>query len=360
MNQNKMIHTSGDFSQEEVRLANRNPGMALELMAEDITPVGMHYQLNHFDIPLIDEKTWTLEVNGLVRNTLKLSLEALKALPKHEMIVTLECAGNGRANYEKRKQSMPWFNEAVGNARWSGVRLTEVLSESGWEDSVSEVVFTGADQGLDHGIMHYFARSLKLEKALHPDTLLAYEMNGQPLPVQHGYPLRLIVPGWYGVASVKWLKSIELMDHPFDGYQQAVNYHYRQNPDEPGKPVDEMKLKSLIIPPGIPDWYTRKRFLNQGKVQLSGRAWSGQGRLEKVEIGIDGIWKEASLGKELGRYAWRQWFFEWDAEPGEHIIQSRAFDQDGNYQPDEPEWDESGFGNNMLHSIRVHVDDGEF
>ena len=164
-------------------------------MDKDITPIGLHYQLNHFDIPQINEKNWSLEVAGQVNNVLNLSFEELKDFPKYELMVTMECAGNGRANHVKRKQSMPWFDEAVGNANWSGVRLKDILQRSGWKDSTDEVIFTGSDQGLDHGITHFFARSLKLEKALHCDTLLACEMNGESLPVQHGFPLRLIVPG---------------------------------------------------------------------------------------------------------------------------------------------------------------------
>ena len=357
MDQEQRPHKSGDFSVEEVTLANRNPGIALEMLARDITPDGMHYQLNHFDIPLIEGETWKLEITGLVEKPLSLNLKELKQFHRHELNVTMECAGNGRAHFPKRKQSMPWFSEAVGTAKWSGVRLKDLLTKTELKPSVSEVVFTGADRGLDHGIDHHYARSLKLEQALHPDMLLAYEMNGQPLPFQHGFPLRLIVPGWFGVASVKWLKNLELIDHAFEGYQQAVNYHYRKNPQDPGIPVDSIKIKSLMIPPGIPDWYTRNRFVPQGLIPLTGRAWSGNGKIEKVEVGIDGVWKPAQLGKDLGTYAWRQWFFDWDAVAGEHTLSCRAYDEAGNTQPEEPVWDESGFGNNKVQCTQVQVND---
>ena len=354
--QTRGFHKSGYFSREEVRLANRNPGIALEMLTHDITPMGMHYQLNHFDIPVIDGDSWSLPVTGLVENPLSLDLGSFKKLSKHDQTVTLECAGNGRAHFTERNQSMPWFSEAVGTAVWSGARLTDVLAQAGMKAGASEVVFIGADRGFDNGTEHHFARSLNMEQAGHPEVLLAYEMNRQPLPVQHGYPLRLIVPGWFGVASVKWLKAVEVIDHAFKGYQQAVNYHYRNHAEDPGVPITEMKVKSLLMPPGIPDWYTRQRIVQSGLVTLTGRAWSGSGAVvEKVEVGIDGAWKTARVGQNLGPYAWRQWFIDWEAEPGEHLLSCRAYDDLGNTQPDDPQWDQAGFGNNALHSLEVTV-----
>jgi len=353
---NKLPHRQGDYSREEVQLANRNSGIALELLTHDVTPPGMHYLLNHFDIPVLDEATWTLPITGLVNTPLSLPLHRLQQFPKFLKTVTMECAGNGRAGFEHRKPSMPWQVEAVGTAAWTGARLMDVLEEAGVQEKAVEVVFTGADRGFDAGVDHHFARSLSREQAHDQDVLLAYEMNDQPLPIQHGAPLRVIVPGWFGMGNVKWLTSIEAIDRPFEGHQQAANYHYKTTPDDPGIPVTHLRVKSLMAPPGVPDWYTRRRFVEPGQVRLTGRAWSGNGvPVEKVEVGIDGKWHPTQIRRHESRYAWSQWNFEWEAEPGEHLLSCCATDAEGNMQPDAPVWDQSGFGNNSIHTLQVTV-----
>ena len=181
-------------------------------------------------------------------------------------------------------------------------------------------------------------------------------MNGAPLLPQHGFPLRLIVPGWYGMASVKWLDRIEVIDRPFDGHQQVGTYIYRQSADEPGTPVTTMRVKSLMVPPGIPDVYTRCRLIDRGPVKLRGRAWSGAGHdIDKVEVAVDGNWAEATLEPRLGQYAWRGWTFDWQAAPGEHELMCRASDSTGAIQPLEPVVDMTGFGNNAVQRLSVTV-----
>jgi DMSO/TMAO reductase YedYZ molybdopterin-dependent catalytic subunit len=165
-----------------------------------------------------------------------------------------------------------------------------------------------------------------------------------------------VVPGWYGMASVKWLARIDVLARPFDGYQQVANYIYRQDADDPGVPVSAMRVKSLMVPPGIPDWYTRHRIVDAGAVQLTGRAWSGDGvAVTAVSVGVDGTWREALLDPPQGEYAWRRWRYTWDATPGEHLLECRATDARGETQPLEPPWDIAGFGNNAVHRVRVTV-----
>jgi DMSO/TMAO reductase YedYZ molybdopterin-dependent catalytic subunit len=262
---------------------------------------------------------------------------------------TLECAGNGRAKFQPRYPSMPWTHGGVSTAEWTGVPLRAVLGEV----QAKEIVFTGADRGFDSGTEHHFARSLPLDEAMRDEVLLAWQMNGQPLTPQHGAPLRLVVPGWFGMASVKWLERIELFDSAFDGYQQKTGYRYKKKEGDGGTPVRHMKVKSLIAPPGMPDWYSGRRLVDAGRVTVTGRAWSAV-PVKRVEFAVGGEWRDAQL-EESDRYAWQRWRCEWDAEPGEHELTCRATDAQGAVQPDEPDWNIGGMGNNALHRIRVTV-----
>lgn len=335
----------GAFASEELELALRHVSMPLEALRYDVTPVGLHYTLCHFDIPALDESAFRLRV---VDRTL--SMAQLQGLEKRTVRATLECAGNGRAKFQPRYPSMPWTQGGVSTADWTGVPLKRVLGAV--SPRTAEVVFTGADRGFDSGVEHAFARSLPLEEAMRDDVLLAWEMNGQPLAPQHGAPLRLVVPGWFGMASVKWLSRIELLDRPFDGYQQATGYQYKKRAGEDGTPVRQMKVKSLIAPPGIADWYSGRRLVDAGPVTVTGRAWSAA-PIKRVEFAVDGEWRDADL-EEADRYAWRRWRCEWKAEPGEHELACRATDVEGT-QPNQPDWNIGGMGNNALHRLRVTV-----
>ena len=272
--------------------------MPLEALSYDVTPAGLHYLLIHYDIPVVDPADWRLSVTGRVARELSLSIDDLRERPAVTLAVTMECAGNGRAQLSPRPLSQPWLLEAVGTAEWTGTPLRGLLDEAGVGDDAVEVAFRGLDRGLEGGEEQLFERSLPLDAALGEDVLLAYAMNGQPLPPQHGFPLRLVVPGWYGMTSVKWLERISLLDRPFEGYQQARGYRVRQAPDEQGEPVSRMQPRSLIVPPGIPDFATRARTLAPGPCTVRGRAWSGFGSVERVEVSSDG-------GADLvGRAAW--------------------------------------------------------
>ncbi|HKY25512.1 MAG TPA: sulfite oxidase [Gaiella sp.] len=343
---------------EELRLAARNHAMPLEALRWPITPVGLHYLLIHYDVPLVDPAAWRLEVGGAVEHPVSFGLDELRARPAVEIAATMECAGNGRALLEPRPLSQPWLLEAVGTARWRGAALADLLHEAGPESSAVDVVFTGLDRGVEGEVEQVYERSLPLDEALESGAVLAYEMNGEPLPPQHGFPLRLVVPGWYGMTNVKWLSAITVTTEPFGGYQVTSGYRVRQSEEEDGRPVTRMRPRSLMVPPGMPDFASRDRIVDAGVVMLEGRAWSGRAPIERVEVSVDGgaTWADAELVRELeGPWAWCGWSFSWSASPGEHVLCCRATDEAGEEQPLEPEWNLGGYENNAVHRVPVLV-----
>jgi DMSO/TMAO reductase YedYZ molybdopterin-dependent catalytic subunit len=284
----------------------------------------------------------------------------VKARPAVTMPVMMECAGIGRAHLSPRPISAPWHDEAVGCAEWTGVPLRPILEEAGLLGDAVEVLFSGYDRGIDQGVEQNYERSLPLEEALREEVILAYEMNGQPLPPQHGFPLRLVVPEWYGMTSVKWLKSITAISEPFKGVQQQALYHYRRSEEDPGTPVTRKYPHALMVPPGIPDYLSRTRHARAGRVLVEGRAWSGFGAVEQVEFSSDSgrTWADAELGEPVGRYGWRSWSYEWEArEPGEYELCVRATDAAGNRQPinNEEAWNVGGYGVNVVQRVPVLV-----
>ncbi|MEP3435495.1 MAG: sulfite oxidase [Hoeflea sp.] len=346
----------GIYSEDELRLANRNSGILLETLALDVTPTGLHYLLNHFDVPLLDAGNHKLSFSGAFDTAAELSLDEIKAMPQVTLPVTMECAGNGRAGVSPRLHAMPWIYEAVGTSEWTGTPLRPLIEQMGLRSDAVEIAFTGADYGFDKGVGHPFGRSLTLAQIAELDVMLVYAMNGQPLLPQHGAPLRLIVPGWYGMASVKWLKRIEALTEPYDGFQQLRTYRYRETAEDPGRPVSAIRVKSLMVPPGVPDWGSRKRYLEPGPVTLIGRAWSGAGvPISRVEVELDGAWQEARLDTAVGDYAWTKWTCDWTASPGEHVLRCRATDAEGQVQPLQAPWDAGGFGNNAAQKVVVFV-----
>ena len=343
------------ISLEELQLATRNHGMPLEALRYPVTPVGLHYLLTHYDMPEVDVGSWSLRVRG--ERELSLGLDELRARPRVELVVTMECAGNGRARLDPRPVSQPWLLEAVGTARWGGTPLRPLLEEAGMGEGAVEVLFTGVDRGAEGGDEQAFQRALPVEEALRGEVLLAYEMNGAPLPPQHGFPLRLIVPGWYGMTNVKWIAEIEVLREPFSGYQQSWSYRVRQTEDEEGEPLSRMLPRSLLVPPGIPEFMTRERLLPAGEILVQGRAWSGLAPVASVEVSADGgsSWAAAELEPEDGRWAWRGWSYRWQAEPGAYVLCSRARDEAGNEQPLEPAWNLGGYANNAVQRVPVTV-----
>jgi sulfane dehydrogenase subunit SoxC len=354
------ITSSPEFSVEEVRLALRNPGMPLEALRRPITPIGMHYVLIHFDVPDIDPAQFELVVDGRVRTPAALTLEELRERPAVTMAVMMECAGSGRAHLAPRPVSAPWHEEAIGCAEWTGTPLRGLLEDAGLLDDAVELLFTAYDRGVDQGVEQDYQRSLSVEEAMRDDVLLAYAMNGQPLPASHGFPLRLIVPDWYGMASVKWLRSITAITKPFEGVQQTVLYRYRQSEADPGTPVTRKQPRALMAPPGIPEFLSRDRHVPAGPTPIEGRAWSGSDPVCRVQFSADGgrTWEDTHLEAPNGRHGWSAWSYHWDAaEPGDYELCVRATDSAGNVQPlDSAEaWNQGGYAVNAVQRVAVRV-----
>ncbi|MGJ9420581.1 sulfite oxidase [Massilia sp. CMS3.1] len=355
---------SSGFSGAETILAFRNHGMQAELLSEPITPLGCHYLLIHFDIPKLDATKYSLVIGGRVRKPVRLSLDEIKSKPKMSQVVTMECAGVGRSTLHPRSIYVPWFKEAIGTYQWTGTRLRPLLEQAGLLDDAVDVLFTGWDTGIDLGVEHAFERSLSVADALNDDVMLAWEANGQTLLPQHGFPLRLIVPSWYGMASVKWLRAITVLNETFQGVEQFQVYRYQQVKGELGEPLTHKRVHSALKPPGIPDLVTRRRFVAPGNHVLEGMAWSGAGRIVRVEVSTDDArtWGDATLVPvSIDRYAWTQWRFPWQAKvPGEYMIACRATDEKGNKQPIDPNaaWNRQGMGVNGVQRVHVTVQPG--
>jgi DMSO/TMAO reductase YedYZ molybdopterin-dependent catalytic subunit len=349
---------TGEISTDELQLALRNSGMPLEALRWPLTPLGLHYLLIHYDVPVVDAATWRLELAGLVERPLTLSLDDLKRRETVTLPVTMECAGNGRARLDPRPVSQPWLGEAIGTAAWTGTPLAPLLREAGPRGGAVEVLFTALDRGVEGGVPQAYERSLTLDEALDAGALLAWAIGDVPLPPQHGFPLRLVVPGWYGMTNVKWLQRITALDVPFEGYQQSRGYRMRRTEDEVGEPVTLMRPRALMAPPGVPDFLTRRRFVEPGPQVLEGRAWSGRGAIVRVEVSADGgtTWEDAELGDAPGPHAWRAWSYTWTPSgPGEHELACRATDATGHVQPLEPDWNLGGYENNAVQRIPVTV-----
>ena len=323
-------------------------------LGEDLTPTVRFYRRSHFPIPVLDPAAWRLGVGGMVHRPLSLSLPELIRLPAETLAVTLECAGNGRALQRPPAPGVQWGPGAVGTAEWTGPRLADVLARAGIRPGACEVIFGGADQGqaADGSPRSIrFERSLPVRDALESGALLAYAMNGQPLPVRHGYPLRLVVPGWYAVASVKWLTDIRVVAEPFDGFFQAVHYVYDWDRGGHGapEPVREMQVRALITRP------CAGQELPAGGVIVRGVAWSGAAPVARVEVSVaGGPWRKARLIGAPAAHGWQQWeFLASGLGPGEVTVRARATDLAGRIQPDRPEWNRLGYGTNFIHEVRV-------
>ncbi|MDA1001312.1 MAG: sulfite oxidase [bacterium] len=353
------LHAEDDrFYREEVFSASRNSALPLEALEKPITPAGMHYVLHHYDVPQPDPAAWRLEVGGLVEKPLSLSLDALRGMPAAAYAAVFECAGNGRAHMAPRRLSQPWFHGGVGCAEWRGVRLRAVLEAAGVKAGAPEILFTGLDEGVQGGERQFYQRSLPVKEAMGEASLLAWEMNGQPLPAAHGAPLRLVVPGWYGMANVKWLGRIEAIGEPFHGYQMDVAYVASKSADAPGARITLMKPRALMAPPGIPVYMSAGgRICDAGEVHIEGKAWSGRARIIRVEVSTDGgaSWQAAGLGAARSPHAWAPWFFKWNAAPGRHTLICRATDETGEMQPLDPEWNVEGMINNAVQRVEVEV-----
>ena len=337
-------------------------------LQEDIVPNDLFYIRNHWkDCPEIDQATYRLAVDGQVSTPLSLSYEDLKQLPQKRFQVTFECCGNSPVpDYWSKALRISTVMEGIkghgimGNAEWAGVSLRDVLEKAGVKDSAVEVMFEGADHGPDETVGDppdvTYERSLPIAKAMHPDTLLAYEMNGEPLPLNHGFPLRLLVSGWYGMNSVKWLVGIHVLDHEFKGFYMTDRYI---TTNEPGSAVPytfytKMKVKSIITNPAPGE------IVSASGYTLAGAAWSGEDQITKVEISTDAgaTWNLVDTVRPRSDYSWNRWEHQWTPPgPGKYTLMCRATNDQGDTQPMEfpNKWDGRGYGNNMVFPHEVEV-----
>jgi DMSO/TMAO reductase YedYZ molybdopterin-dependent catalytic subunit len=311
-----------------------NSETPLDSVRSWVTPTRLFFVRNHFAVPTPDVAAWRLSVEGRVKERRSWTWEELMDLPERTVFATVECAGNGRSFLAERQPGVQWGSGAVGHAEWTGVPLAFLLDRAGLETDAVEVLFEGADVGTesDHPEPMPFERSLPLAKALHPDTLLVSRMNGELLEPAHGYPLRLFVPGWYGVASVKWLRRIEVLNKPFRGYFQSVKYTIQRKTERglETEVVGPMMPKSEMIRPRAGD------VLAPGRNRLFGVSWAGEDSVGRVEISDDGgaTWHEATLMGPQAPYSWTLWEYHWEApSPGEHTILVRATSASGRVQP---------------------------
>ncbi len=324
------------------------------LLGGEVTPTSRFFRRNHFPIPDLDPAAWRLEVNGLVRRPVTLGLDELKSLRSETVTTILECAGNGRTQFSPAAAGERWGLGAVGNAQWTGVPLADVLDQAGPQAGAREVIFRGADKGAVEGLAETiaFERSLDLGQARAAGALLAYAMNGEPLPVRHGFPVRLVVPGQYAVASVKWLAEITVTDQRFGGFFQASHYVYEWQRDgtDVREPVGSVRVRALITAPAAGDEVARRTFA------IRGVAWSGAAPVQQVEVSLDGgRWRAADLAGEPGR-GWHRWELLGRAGArGEMSIRARATDRLGNTQPEQPEWNYRGYGGNFIHEVTVRL-----
>ena len=318
-----------------------------------LTPNPMFYVRDHFAMPRIDLANWRLTLDGEVARPLALTYDELRALPRRSLLVTLECAGNGRRALDPPAEGEPFGYGVASTAEWTGVPLRTVLEAAGLRASARDVLFVGADGGRvpeAGGATMAFERSLAVERAMHPDTLLAYAMNGEELPTAHGFPLRVLVPGWYGVAAVKWLVRISALATPFTGFFQRDRYimTHPERGDTTATPLTTIRPRSQLVSP------TDGATLPRGKVRLRGLAWSGAAPVERVEVSVDDdkTWRAADWTSEPARYAWRGWEAELDIKaPGPQRLLARATDRSGATQPRTADSNPGGFGNNSMPEV---------
>lgn len=322
-----------------------------------LTPARLFYVRSHFAVPALDPTLWRLIVEGEVERPLVLTLAELQGMSRQRRMATLECAGNRRTEFEPKPPGVPWRDGAVSNAEWEGAALAEILSVARPSAGAREVLLEGADQGTVAGVEQpiRFARSLSLAQAMGPDVLLADRMNGEPLPASHGAPLRAVVPGAYGMDSVKWLVRLRLVDRPFEGHFQANDYRLFPAPGSsaPPRPMGPVRVNSLIAWPG-----DGVELAAGQEVRLVGYAWTGTGSIRGVEVSVDGgaAWRSAKLVGPKAPHAWRLWELAWRPErAGVYSLAVRATDSAGATQPELVEWNAKGYGNNGARRSAVQV-----
>lgn len=318
----------------------------------------LFYRRNHFPYPQITSRNYWLSINGLVKTPKLFSLHDLTNMPSKDFSVILECSGNKRNFFEPKVFGEQWEKGAINQGVWKGVPLRIILESAGIKAEAKEVVVEGYDFGKQPHFdkIYSFARSLPLDKAFHPDTLIAYEYNHQPIPFRHGYPLRLIVPQWYAMASVKWVKGINIIGSEYTGHFQTVDYVYYPNQDNDHNafPVKEINVNSTIQKP------LDMEILSVGKHIIKGIAWTGKGIISKVEISTDNgeTWEDTAINRYfMNGYGWSSWTYVWNIpQKGEYTLITKATDSYHRTQPVAPFWNRKGYGYNAIDKIKVKIE----
>jgi DMSO/TMAO reductase YedYZ molybdopterin-dependent catalytic subunit len=349
-----------DALDPSLKVIRREPPNAEAPLAQQvgvITPNRLHYVRNNFTVPRIEAAGWQLSIEGEVAQPLTLSYADLRSLPTRSLLVTLECAGNGRLFLPREAEGEQWEYGAVSTAEWTGVPLSVLLEAAGVTERAQDIVIEGADGGavkeLDTPTI--FARSMTPEQARHPDVLLAWAMNGEPLPLEHGFPARLVVPGWYGMAAVKWVQRIRAIPERFEGLYQTYKYmlHYPDQPRRPSVPLTSMQPRALVVEP------LHGATHRLAPLQVRGVAWCGTEPLDRVEVSTDGghSWQAATFTSPEIPYTWRRWEVRIeDTRPGTLTIRSRAVTSSGVTQPATGDWNSLGYANNAVQVVTLTVD----
>src|SRR5258705_780284 len=371
-----MKDTKKHYTGGEIKKARQSSSMGLIIRQKEpanletpfdqvdsfLTPTKLFYIRSHFPPPTLELASYQLRIDGAVRNPFSLSYKHLRDMPSETRVATLECAGNSRVFLVPQVAGAQWELGAVGNAEWTGVPLGTLLAHAGLEDDACEIVLEGADHRTPpeppvprHPIS--YARSLPRDKAIRGDVLIAYRMNGRDLPLHHGYPVRAVVPGHYGMASVKWLTHIQAVREPFRGYWQTSDYGYWDYLD--GKPVrralGEIKLKSEITRPGV-----YETLVPNQRYMIFGVAWAGETEVTGISVSTDGgeTWTNAEFLDPVQRYAWRRWQFDWltPKKPGRYTLLARANGADGSVQPDNHDQNYGSYVINYPLPIEVFIE----
>lgn len=331
-----------------------NAETPLDRLDGEPVPAGDLFVRSHFGVPEIDPRPWCCTLGGAVVRPQSLSLGLLRKHRRRRLAVTLECAGNGRTLLQPAVPGAPWGLGAAGTAEFEGVALADVLEVAQPRSDAVEVAFRGADAGtIADGRRVHFERSLPIDVARHPDTLLAWGMNGGPLAPEHGAPVRLIVPGWYAVASVKWLAAIDVRTELYSGWFQGANYVYRgSSVYAESTPVSRTRVRAIIARPAD------GQVASRGPLEIAGSAWSGDGAIARVELSLDaGVrWRDAELDPPLSPHAAVPWRARVVIDSsGPLALVARATDTAGNVQPLAPPWNQLGYGNNAAHVVRLTI-----
>ncbi|MCH6264277.1 sulfite oxidase [Neobacillus citreus] len=319
------------------------------------TPTGLTYRRNHFPFPTLSTKSYYLTITGSVKTPITIQYNQITTMPSRTVTAVVECSGNKRAHFRPKVFGEQWKDGAISQGTWKGVPLFHLLQIAGVQDSVHEVVFEGNDSGIKKGQHVPFVRSLPLKKAMEHDVIVAWEHNHKQISPKHGFPFRLIVPGWYGMASVKWLKTIRVVDHPFSGPFQTDDYVYypHKNNNEEAVPVTVSHVNSIIQQP------LDRQILQLGQHEIKGLAWTGEGVVISVEVSVDDgeTWKTATLHGQPRQFQWIKWSYSIVFEKNrEYSIKVRAYDSNGHLQPDTAFWNQKGYGYNAVSQIKIKVE----